>query len=120
MKTIKFALIIACLLVSGSIFAGQVEVVDARVKSLGNKQFRFDVTLQHEDAGWKHYANRWEILDSDGNILATRTLYHPHVNEQPFTRSLTATIPDSHKSVIIRGHDSVHQYGKKQLTLDLP
>lgn len=121
MKTIKFSLLFTCILFfATNTHAGQVEVVDARAKSLGENQYRFDVTLQHKDAGWDHYANRWEILDSDGNILATRTLYHPHVNEQPFTRSLTATIPATHKKVIIRGHDSEHQYGKKTITLSLP
>lgn len=120
MKTIKFASVIFCLLFSGIAPAGQVEVVDAQAKSLGKNQYHFNVTLRHADTGWDHYANRWEILDMEGNILATRTLYHPHENEQPFTRSLTANVDDSHKQVIIRGHDSVHKYGKKTLTVTLP
>ncbi|WP_386679584.1 hypothetical protein [Loktanella sp. R86503] len=47
-----------------------------------------DVTLAHPDTGWDHYADGWRIEDEKGNVLATRTLLHPHVNEQPFTRGL--------------------------------
>lgn len=50
---------------------------------------RFDVTLLHDDTGWDHYADGWEILDADGNSIGFRKLHHPHVNEQPFTRSLS-------------------------------
>lgn len=101
-------------------FSNQVEVVDVNIKSQGENQYRFDVTLRHDDQGWDHYANRWEILDAKGKILATRTLHHPHVNEQPFTRSLTVKLPDNIKTVIIRGHDSVHQYAGKEIKASLP
>jgi hypothetical protein len=50
----------------------------------GSGVYRFSVTVRHADEGWDHYADRWEVLTSDGTLLATRTLYHPHVNEQPF------------------------------------
>ncbi|WP_246539984.1 hypothetical protein [sulfur-oxidizing endosymbiont of Gigantopelta aegis] len=101
-------------------WANSVEVVNVDIQAQGNHQYQFAVTLRHEDGGWDHYANRWEILDTEGNIMATRTLYHPHVNEQPFTRSLTATLPESVKTVIIRAHDSVHQYGDKDMKVSLP
>jgi len=105
---------------SSPAFSDMVEVVDVKVKPQGENQYRFDVSLQHADAGWDHYANRWEILDTEGNILATRTLHHPHVNEQPFTRSLTTRLPDHIKAVIIRGHDSVHQYEGREMSVSLP
>ncbi len=108
------------LLLPISSLAGEVSVVNADIKALGGQKYRFDVTLQHQDAGWDHYADRWEILSPKGTILATRTLYHPHINEQPFTRSLTTTLPAGITSVTIRGHDSVHGYGKKMLRLTLP
>lgn len=47
------------------------------------------VTLRHPDTGWDHYADGWEVLDAAGNRLGLRVLAHPHVHEQPFTRSLT-------------------------------
>ena len=43
------------------------------------------VTVQHADTGWDHYADAWEVLAPDGTVLGTRTLLHPHTDEQPFT-----------------------------------
>ena len=77
-------------------------------------------TLRHADEGWDHYANRWEVLAPDGGVLATRTLRHPHVDEQPFTRALRGVhIPADVTRVRIRAHDSVHGYGPEMLTIDV-
>ena len=46
------------------------------------------VTLSHPDTGWDHYADGWEVLDEAGQRIGLRVLAHPHVAEQPFTRSL--------------------------------
>jgi len=49
-------------------------------------------------------------------VLATRTLLHPHENEQPFTRSLSGVrIPDGVTEVIVRAHDKVHGYGGAEM-----
>ncbi len=64
---------------------------------------RVSVTLSHPDTGWDHYADGWEVLDADGNSLGVRVLAHPHVTEQPFTRSLGGVqIPDGATSVFVR------------------
>lgn len=71
--------------------------------------WRFEVSVRHADAGWEHYADRFEVLSLDGEVLGTRTLLHPHDNEQPFTRSLAGVaIPDGVVEVEVRAHDSVH------------
>ncbi len=63
----------------------------------------FSVTLRHNDSGWEDYADGWRIEDETGKILGLRVLYHPHVNEQPFTRSLSGvTIPQGVDVVYIR------------------
>ena len=106
-------------LVRGLAMAGEANVVDVTVRVQGDKTYRFDVTVQHADTGWDHFANAWEILSPDGTILATRVLYHPHVNEQPFTRSLSGVeIPASIQTVTIQAKDSIHEYGG--LTVDVP
>lgn len=100
--------------------AGEVEVVAAKVSG-GAGGYRFSVTLRHADSGWDHYADRWQVLGPDGKLLATRVLAHPHVNEQPFTRSLSGVnIPDGIAQVHIRAHDKVHGDGAKLFTVDLP
>ena len=87
-----------------------VESVEARLDHAGRASF--DVTLRHADEGWDHYADRWDVLDGDGHLLGQRVLLHPHVNEQPFTRSLRGVaIPAGVEVVYIRPHDSVHGDG---------
>ena len=79
------------------------------------------MTLRHGDEGWDHYADRWDIVGPDGTVYGKRVLAHPHVNEQPFTRSLSGVvIPDNLVSVVVRGHDLVHGLGGKELQVDLP
>ena len=100
--------------------AGEVDVEAASFKQAADGSYRFDVTLRHADAGWDHYADRWDVLTPAGEIIATRTLYHPHVDEQPFTRSLSGVkIPDAVTQVVVRGHDSVHGYGGEEQRVDL-
>jgi hypothetical protein len=101
-------------------FAGEVDVVDARATMSADGNWRFDVTLRHADDGWDHYADAWEVLAPDGKVLAKRVLYHPHVDEQPFTRSLSGVrIPNGISTVTVRGHDKVHGYGGKTLSVTL-
>ena len=101
-------------------FAGEADVLSAEVACNTDSVCRFDVTVTHEDEDWDHYSNRWEVLTPDGKVIATRTLHHPHVNEQPFTRSLSGVkIPDNLRRVVIRGHDSVHGYGGKEEHVEL-
>jgi len=117
----KLALFLISLLATGPTFAGEADVVDARVTRANDGTYRFDVSVLHADEGWDHYANAFEILDADGNVLGTRTLLHPHVGEQPFTRSLTGVhIPEGLTKVTARANDSVHGTGGRELVLDIP
>ena len=74
----------------------------------GDGTWRFDVTILHPDEGWHHYADGWRVLDMDGNELGMRVLYHPHVDEQPFTRSLGGVaIPEGASQVQVQARCSV-------------
>ncbi|MDA4843926.1 hypothetical protein [Hoeflea poritis] len=100
--------------------AGEVDVVAVDAERQSDGKWRFSVTLLHDDEGWDHYADRWDVVGPDGTVYGKRVLAHPHVNEQPFTRSLSGVaIPDGVTSVIIRGNDSVHGLGGKEMTVDL-
>ena len=104
---------------SGSI-AGNADVVDVKITALGNNKYRIDTSVKHADTGWDHYANAWDVLDEKGNKIGSRILHHPHVNEQPFTRSLTLIIPTHIKVITIRAKDSVHGYGGETISLKIP
>jgi len=100
--------------------AGEADVLDAKVHALGNGQYRIDVTVEHSDDGWDHYANRWDVLGPDAQLLGERILAHPHDNEQPFTRSLRISIPDDISVITIRANDSVHGLGGATIKLKIP
>ncbi|MDF1778225.1 MAG: hypothetical protein P1V13_19520 [Rhizobiaceae bacterium] len=103
------------------VFAGEADVVAVEARQGSDGSWRFDVTLRHGDEGWDHYADRWDIVGPDGTVYGKRVLAHPHVSEQPFTRSLSGVvIPDNLVSVVVRGHDLVHGLGGKELQVDLP
>ena len=103
------------------VFAEEADVVAVEARQGSDGSWRFDVTLRHGDEGWDHYADRWDIVGPDGTVYGNRVLAHPHVNEQPFTRSLSGVvIPDNLVSVVVRGHDLVHGLGGKELQVDLP
>lgn len=99
--------------------AGDAAVVGAKATWSGGT-WRFDVTLKHGDTGWEHYADAWRVVSSDGTVYGTRTLYHPHVEEQPFTRSLSGVaIPEGVSAVQIQAKDSVHGWNKTTVTVQL-
>ena len=101
--------------------AGEADVVDASVSRTGENTYSISVTVRHDDTGWEHYANRWQVLAPDGTVLGERVLLHPHENEQPFTRSLSGVlIPPEIEEVIIRAGDSVHDFGGEELSVKLP
>ena len=80
----------------------------------------FNVTVAHGDTGIEHYADNYEVLLPDGSVIGTRVLLHPHVAEQPFTRSLAGvTVPQGTPFVTIRSHDNVHGHGGVELRLEL-
>ena len=110
----------ALFLLATPAFAGDVEITDAKARALGNA-WSFDVTLLHADTGWEHYADAWRVVAPDGTVLGTRTLLHPHVNEQPFTRSLSGVeIPAGTAEVFIEAHDSVHGWAPDRFRIALP
>ena len=123
MKLHKTLLIVLSLnlLIHWMVYAGEADVVEVKVARQNDGSFNFSVTVQHADEGWQHYANKWEVVAPDGTILATRILRHPHVKEQPFTRSLSGVeIPEKITKVIVRAQGSVHEQGGREVMVLLP
>ncbi len=104
----------------GNVQANEVEIVDVKAHQDKDKSWRFAVTLKHADEGWDHYANEWQVIAPDNKILATRTLYHPHVDEQPFTRNTSGVkIPGNMETVRIIARDTVHGHSKTAIFVNL-
>ena len=120
-KQTKFKkyLTILGLLFSSSVLANNVEIVNV-VLTKHTGTWRADVTLKHDDTGWKHYADAWRLVDEKGNEIGKRTLYHPHVNEQPFTRSLTGFhIKSDTKIIFVEAHDLKHGWSPNKVKIDM-
>lgn len=124
MMTYRSKLIISALVATLGVspaVAGEADVVAATISQSSNGTYRIAATVAHADTGWEHYADAFEVLSPDGTILGTRTLLHPHVNEQPFTRSLSGVeIPADIDEVRVRAKDSVHEYGGAEIKLVVP
>ena len=100
--------------------AADLPTVEGAVATQGPGGWTFAVTVRHADEGWEHHADAWAILALDGTELGRRVLAHPHVDEQPFTRSGSGiAVPGGTTQVIVRAHDGVHGWGP-DFVLDLP
>lgn len=94
-----------------------IEAVQARNDG-GN--WTFSVTLRHGDTGWDDYADGWRVVAKDGTEFGLRTLFHPHVNEQPFTRSQSGiAIPEGVTQVFIEARTNAHGWGAERFVVDL-
>ena len=47
--------------------------------------YTFEVTVRSPDTGCEGYADWWEVVSPDGELLYRRVLLHSHVDEQPFS-----------------------------------
>ena len=116
----RLALLAALSLAPAAALAGEADVVGVEARPTGGG-WSFDVTLRHADTGWEHYADAWRVVGPDGEVYGTRVLAHPHVNEQPFTRSLSGVvIPEGVAAVTVEAHDSVHEWGGAVVEVTLP
>lgn len=117
----RFAASLAFILWSAAntVLAGEVEIVKVMLEPAAHR-WTFHVTLLHEDTGWEHYADGWRIMDEKGNELGMRKLWHPHENEQPFTRTLAnVLVPKDVKIIYIEAHDKVHGWSKQRVRINM-
>ena len=101
------------------VYANEVEIVKVTMESSAGT-WTFNVTLLHKDSGWEHYADGWRVVDAKGKELGYRKLWHPHKNEQPFTRGLSGvSIPKGTTTIYVEAHDKVHGWSKQRVKIDL-
>lgn len=99
---------------------GCADVVDVEIEATGDT-FRISTTVRSADTGWEKYADAWEVRAPSGEVLGERVLAHPHVEEQPFTRSLSdVTIPPDVTQIEVAARDSVAGFCGATLTVPVP
>jgi len=100
--------------------ASEVVIENVKADKKENGTYSFSVTLAHADKSWDHYANLWQVETVQGKVLARRVLHHPHVNEQPFTRSLSGVkIPKGVSKVIIKAGCNTDGLNSKAIEIRL-
>lgn len=105
---------------SGQAHAGKADVIAAEAKRQSDGRYMVSATIRHADEGWEHYADRFDVMTADGKVIGERILAHPHVEEQPFTRSLGGVaVPDGVMELRVRANDKVHGLGGKEATIKL-
>jgi hypothetical protein len=117
----RLVLTLSALCLAASPALSDPAAVVAADATLSGDGWRFDVTISHPETGWDDYADGCRVEGPDGTVLGERPLTHPHVNEQPFTRSLSGVaIPEGLDRVAIRARTSVEGWGNETFLLLLP
>lgn len=105
----------------------RADVLFVRATETKDGTWSFAVTVRHPDTGWENYADGWDVLTPDGEVMQpdgtspfTRLLTHPHVEEQPFTRSRSdIRLPAGTEHVQVRAHSLVGGFGGQEVKVDL-
>ena len=99
---------------------GCADVIGAEASPADDGTYTFRVTVSSADTGVDKYADLWEVRGPDGAVLGSRILTHPHVDEQPFTRSQSGiAIPEGTSEVTVAARDTVEGFCGETLTVSL-
>ncbi|NJL87334.1 MAG: hypothetical protein HC886_17315 [Leptolyngbyaceae cyanobacterium SM1_1_3] len=116
-------------LASSAVTASAQTVVQAETQTGGNfatvtaveatagepGAYTFAVTVQSPDTGCDRYANWWEVISAEGDLIFRRILAHSHVDEQPFRRAGGSVAVQPDQTVIIRAHMQPTGYGNQAM-----
>jgi len=73
--------------------------------------YQFAVEIASPDTGCEQFADWWEVVSEDGQLLYRRILLHSHVDEQPFIRSGGPVDIAADAVVYVRAHMNTSGYG---------
>lgn len=77
--------------------------------------YQFGVEIASPDLGCEQFADWWEVVSEEGDLLYRRILLHSHVDEQPFVRSGGPVEIPSDAVVYVRAHMNNSGYGGQVL-----
>lgn len=96
-----------------SFIEDNMQVADVAAISVSGEplNYVFAVQIKSPDTGCDQYANWWEILTEDGELIYRRILLHSHIDEQPFTRTGGPVAVEANEILIVRAHMHPDGYG---------
>lgn len=62
------------------------------------------VTIRSDETGCDRYADWWEVLTPEGELVYRRILDHSHPDDQPFERFGGPVAIEASEEVVVRGH----------------
>src|SRR5262245_991565 len=83
--------------------------VDTQARQGGG--YMFAVSVKSPDRNCEAYADWWEVVSEDGDLLFRRVFMHTHPDEQPFTRPAGPVQITSNTTVVVRAHFHPTGYG---------
>jgi hypothetical protein len=86
------------------------DVIDVSVSGSPGA-YSFSVAVRSPDTGCEQYADWWEVVNPEGELIYRRVLLHSHTSEQPFTRSGGPVDVRALETVILRAHMNTSGYG---------
>ena len=103
--------------------AGDADVTNVFAREESDGLWTFHVSVKHDDVNWYDFADGWDVVLPDGSSIKpdpfgqfTRHIRHPHVHEQPFTRTQKEIrIPEGVDRVKVRAHDKKHGWGGEEI-----
>ena len=78
--------------------------------------YTFAVTVSSPDTGCDQYADWWEVISAEGQLIYRRVLLHSHASEQPFTRTGGPVEIQEGEVVWVRAHVNNGGYGGAALS----
>lgn len=99
--------------------AGCADVIEATITP-SEARYTVSATVRSAETGWDKYADAFVVRTPEGDTIGVRELAHPHVDEQPFTRSITLEIPAGVGTIEVAANDSVVGMCGETVLLDVP